>query len=191
MTTNDEQYIRLALSAAKQCLEAGEYPVSAILVIDDELIEIVSNQNISRSTWGSHAESLVLQRHSSLIREKTQRLSLEKEAQGKIELYTTLEPCLMCLGTAVLHKVKRIIYSCPDPRGGVALIKPEELTKFYQERWPEIQGNIFWEDSYHLITTYLANQKEDFWPAILDSFEKMYSDLKKWPPRVGWPSGSI
>lgn len=176
VSARDEKYMSMALEEAKKALEVGEYPVVALLLIDDEVIEILSNRNISHSTWGSHAESLVLQKHSSLIKSKTKKLSLNEELNGKVELYTTLEPCLMCLGTALLHKVKRIIYSCPDPRGGVAtLIKPEQLTEFYQKRWPEIQGDILWEDSYELITSYLSQQSEDFWPSILDSFEEMYS----------------
>ena len=166
--------MRVALKASQEALDAGEYPVTAVLVIDGEIIEVLSNRNISHASWGSHAESLILQKHSSMIREATKRLSLKEEMSGRIELYSTLEPCLMCLWTAVLHKVKRIVYSCPDPRGGVAkLVKPEQLTEFYQQRWPEIKGNVLWQDSYELITSYISRQPEDFWSAILEAFKTM------------------
>ncbi len=176
----DKKIMRLTLDEAKAALEAGDYPVASVLVIDGEVIEVLSNKNVSHSAWASHAESLVLQKHSSLIKEKTRKLSVSEEMPGRVELYTTLEPCLMCLGTAVMHKVKRIVYSCPDPRGGVtSLIHPEQLTEFYQKRWPEIVGNVLWEDSYELITTFIRTQPQDFWPVILESFEKMHADLKK------------
>ncbi len=38
--------------------------------------------------------------------------------------YTTLEPCLMCFGSLVLHRVGRVVYGAVDPLGGaVGLVK--------------------------------------------------------------------
>ncbi len=94
---SEQDIMRVALKASQEALDAGEYPVTAVLVIDGKIIEVLSNRNISHSSWGSHAGSLILQKHSSMIREATKRLSLKEEMSGRIELYSTLEPCLMCL----------------------------------------------------------------------------------------------
>ena len=37
---------------------------------------------------------------------------------GEMTLYTTLEPCLMCLGAILLHGITRVLYGTSDPVGG-------------------------------------------------------------------------
>lgn len=177
MADYDQPIMEQLIAEAQNTLESKNYPIAAALVIDGELIEITSNRLIEDFNWVSHAESIVLRNHSSLIRERTRRLT---DSPGVVELYTTLEPCLMCLGTALLHKVHRIVYACPDPRGGVVdEIKPEQLTQFYQDRWPIIEGGLMWEKSYELVTSYIAQQPESFWPAILQEFKDRYGEYSE------------
>jgi tRNA(adenine34) deaminase len=35
-----------------------------------------------------------------------------------VTAYVTLEPCAMCAGALVLGRVARVVYGCPDPKGG-------------------------------------------------------------------------
>ena len=35
-------------------------------------------------------------------------------------LYTTVEPCLMCMGALVYARVKRLVFGCFDPKAGAA-----------------------------------------------------------------------
>jgi tRNA(adenine34) deaminase len=35
-------------------------------------------------------------------------------------LYVTKEPCVMCAGAMVAARIKRLVYGCPDPKGGAA-----------------------------------------------------------------------
>ena len=37
-------------------------------------------------------------------------------------LYTTLEPCLMCLGAILLFEVGRVLYGSADPYGGAGML---------------------------------------------------------------------
>jgi tRNA(adenine34) deaminase len=34
------------------------------------------------------------------------------------ELYVTLEPCVMCYGAAVLHRLRRVVFACRSPKFG-------------------------------------------------------------------------
>jgi tRNA(adenine34) deaminase len=36
------------------------------------------------------------------------------------DLYVTKEPCPMCAGALVHVRMRRVIFGCPDPRGGAA-----------------------------------------------------------------------
>ena len=35
-------------------------------------------------------------------------------------LYTTLEPCLMCMGAILIHRVGRVVFGSGDSRGGAS-----------------------------------------------------------------------
>ena len=40
----------------------------------------------------------------------------------EMTLCTTLEPCLMCLGAILLHRVGRVLYGSADPYGGASMV---------------------------------------------------------------------
>ena len=46
--------------------------------------------------------------------------AMENYRLGGAALYTTVEPCAMCCGAAVLARVARVIYGAPDPKAGAA-----------------------------------------------------------------------
>lgn len=55
------------------------------------------------------------------------------EENAFVEIYTTLEPCIMCLGTLVMSRVNRIVFACPDPLGGATSINKNTLSTYYVE----------------------------------------------------------
>ena len=52
------------------------------------------------------------------------------ELAGKMTLYTTLEPCLMCMGAILLHGIGRVLHGSNDPFGG-ATITAASLPRFF------------------------------------------------------------
>jgi tRNA(Arg) A34 adenosine deaminase TadA len=78
-----------------------------------------------------------------------------------ITLYSTLEPCLMCLGVAVMNKVNRVIYIQTDPHAGACGIDRKSLGVRYQEVWPEIMHVSFSQEPKDLIVRRLKQQIEN------------------------------
>jgi tRNA(adenine34) deaminase len=37
-------------------------------------------------------------------------------------LYTTLEPCLMCMSTILVHRIGRVVFGSTDSRGGASYV---------------------------------------------------------------------
>ena len=103
--------MRMALVLAQEAELAGEVPVGAVLVLDDQIIGRGSNAPIERCDPTAHAEILALREASAV----TGNYRLERAT-----LYTTLEPCVMCAGALVAARVERVIFGARDLRfGGV------------------------------------------------------------------------
>jgi tRNA(adenine34) deaminase len=158
----------LALSEAKGALESGDYPVGAVLTVNGEYIGKARNSILTESQTTSHAEHKLLQAHSIQLRQV-----VRSGKAYEIVLYTTLEPCLMCLGVAVLHRVTRIVIACPDPHGGATRINPADLGCFYGEHWPKIETGLMKEQSVAMIIEFLKTKKFLSWERMLAEFTKM------------------
>jgi len=101
----------MALSLAQEAELAGEVPVGAVLVLDDQVIGRGRNSPIERSDPTAHAEIRALREACAF----TGNYRLERAT-----LYATLEPCVMCAGALVAARVERLVFGARDLRfGGV------------------------------------------------------------------------
>jgi tRNA(adenine34) deaminase len=166
-SNSDKIIMRLALEEAKIALNKGDYPVGAVLVIDREVVAKKRNRLHNDKDWVSHAELLLITENSKLIREKI-------KSGSKVELFTTLEPCLMCLGASVSNRISRIVFSCPDPHGGSTHLNPKQLTDWYARKWPKIEGGLLHKESYGLMIQFMKSKNTETWNRILKLFEAMY-----------------
>ena len=101
--------MRKALLLAKQAEKAGEVPVGALIVKDNEVIAMGYNQPISLADPTAHAEILALRQAGQFL--KNYRLP-------NTTLYVTLEPCAMCLGAMIHARIERLVYGALDPKSG-------------------------------------------------------------------------
>jgi len=104
-----EQFMDAALEQARLALAAGEVPIGAVLVIDDEIVARAFNQPISACDPTAHAEVLVLREAARLV--GNYRLTAA-------DVYVTLEPCLMCVGALVHARVRTLIFGAAEPKTG-------------------------------------------------------------------------
>jgi tRNA(adenine34) deaminase len=107
----DEVYMRRALELARHAEEAGEVPVGALVVLNDEIIGEGWNQPIVSNDPTAHAEIVALRAAAAYVR--NYRIS-------DAVLYVTLEPCAMCAGAMVHARIARVVYGAADPKSGAA-----------------------------------------------------------------------
>jgi tRNA(adenine34) deaminase len=103
-TKDLELFMRAALAEAERAGRAGELPIGAVVVIDGIII--------SRGR-ASHQRSRSQLRHAELnaMLEGGERLWRDYK---RAVLFTTVEPCPLCLGAAVMADIPHIIYALPD-----------------------------------------------------------------------------
>lgn len=103
----DKEYLKLAINKARESVSQGGFPAGAIIVKDDKIIgEGVSVGNkLNDST--SHGEI-------AAIRDACKNLKTT-DLSGSI-LYSSMQPCLMCLGASMWSSISKIVFACPKER---------------------------------------------------------------------------
>lgn len=119
-----------ALEAARRAASRGDIPIGASLAVNGVIVASRGNRLYSNKNWCSHAEQRVVAEHSALIRSAVKRAD-------SVELFTTLEPCIMCMGAAVMHRLTRVTFGLRDPDAGWA-DPPTRGSGWYRARWPAI-----------------------------------------------------
>ncbi len=94
-----DNFMQAAIEEAKKGLSEGGIPIGSVLVIDGNIVGRGHNRRVQNGSPILHAEMDCF--------ENAGRLSA-KEYQRSI-LYSTLSPCDMCSGTALLYKIPKII----------------------------------------------------------------------------------
>ena len=100
-----------ALAEAALAEAADEVPIGAVVVLEDHIIGRGHNTPISTSDPTAHAEI-------QAIRDAAQQIKNYRLVNST--LYTTVEPCLMCMGALVSARIKRLVFGCFDPKAGAA-----------------------------------------------------------------------
>jgi tRNA(adenine34) deaminase len=130
---NDEFYMERALEQAREAERAGEVPVGAVLVKNDQIIAATYNQPIAQHDPCAHAEILALRQAGARI--GNYRLA-------DTTLYVTLEPCAMCVGAVVHARVKRMVYGASDPKTGALGGAGNLLSLMAHNHVPIVTGNV-------------------------------------------------
>ncbi|RAP34830.1 tRNA-specific adenosine deaminase [Candidatus Marinamargulisbacteria bacterium SCGC AG-439-L15] len=105
----DRQYMDLAFSEAEKAFVLKEVPVGAVLVKGEDVIAVACNQREREQSVSGHAELTVIQKATEQVGDW--RLT-------GTTLYSTLEPCPMCMG-AILHaRIERVVYGAHDLKWG-------------------------------------------------------------------------
>ncbi|MEG2459495.1 MAG: tRNA adenosine(34) deaminase TadA [Clostridia bacterium] len=110
MNKDKSYYMKKAFEEAKKAYEINEVPVGAIIVKDNEIIAKAFNKRENNQQCTAHAELLAIQKASKKM--NSWRLD-------GCELYVTLEPCLMCAGTIMQARIKKVYYGATDSKAGV------------------------------------------------------------------------
>lgn len=94
-----DPFLQAAIEEAKKGLAAGGIPIGSVLVLDGQIIGRGHNQRVQHGSVIHHAEMNCLENAG---RQKA-------SVYARCTLYSTLSPCPMCSGAALLYKIPRIV----------------------------------------------------------------------------------
>lgn len=94
-----DEFLTAAIEQARLGRDAGGIPIGSVLVIEDQIVGRGHNRRVQQGSATLHAEMDCL--------ENAGRLTAADYARAV--LYSTLSPCDMCSGAALLYKIPKII----------------------------------------------------------------------------------
>lgn len=141
-----KEYMNEAFKEALSAYKKHEIPVGAIIVFQDKIIARAGNQKETTKDIGGHAEMLALK----IAGQKLGRVNLEG-----CSIYTTLEPCPMCMGAIIQSNIRRLIFGARDPSLG-AVESHMKITEFPDGKRIQCIGGVMEEESEALIKKFFT-----------------------------------
>jgi cytosine deaminase len=99
MSIDHAPFLRAAIEEAMKGRDEGGIPIGSVLVIDRRIVGRGHNRRVQRGSAILHAEMDCLENAGRL----------KAADYRRAVLYSTLSPCDMCSGTALLYKIPRVV----------------------------------------------------------------------------------
>lgn len=94
-----DKFLEAAIEEAEKGLAAGGIPIGSVLVLDGKIVGRGHNQRVQKGSATLHAEMDCLENSGRISGADYRRATL----------YSTLSPCDMCSGAALLYGIPKII----------------------------------------------------------------------------------
>lgn len=151
---DDARYMKLALRMAQHAYREKEVPIGAV-VVDSEgnIVSTGRNQVEEKHDATAHAEINALKEAANF--KNNWRLL-------NCTLFTTLEPCMMCLGAIQGFRISRVVYAAKDLRLGAcgSWQSLHEVNHPYH-RSIQITGGVGEEESSLLLKRFFASLRTE------------------------------
>lgn len=144
-----ELLMREAITLARTAMSLGEVPIAAVLARRGQVIGWGWNELNAKRDRTMHAEI-------AAFRDAAGRYPVDAE---DLVLYSTLEPCIMCLGASILCGVSEIVYALEAPAdGGAKRVTPPNSPEAH---FPKITGGVLRGEAVALFKQWIADHPRD------------------------------
>ena len=145
----DEEYMKEALSLAKEAEALDEVPVGAIIVHKGRIIARAHNTRERSKCATHHAEILAIEEACR---------TLGGWRLPETTLYVTMEPCVMCAGAIVSARIPNVVFAAHDLRFG-AFGSLFDLTELPLNHRPSVKGGVLLEEARDVLSTYFKRKR--------------------------------
>ena len=107
-TVDHAAHMKEALGEAEAALRRGDRPIGCVIVHGEQVVGRGSNHEFTLRSKFEHAETRAMRRCAEYLFANS----------NECVLYSTVEPCVMCLGTIVMANIRHVVYGVADPVAG-------------------------------------------------------------------------
>lgn len=94
----NKNFIKKAIELSKDSLEQGKFPAGAVITKENKMVGAETSSAYPHQHL--HAETKLIDKIMGEVNDQL----------GEYELYTSLAPCLMCLGKIYWSGIKKVYY---------------------------------------------------------------------------------
>ena len=145
-----DAFMRAALDEARSAGQRGEIPVGAAVAQGEKILSRKGNSREQSHNPLGHAEMLAIQ-------EAARKLGSWR--LNNCALYTSLEPCLMCMGAVIQARIPLLVYACPDPKGGFSSFYGLKASRAPLDKI-QIESGLRAEESAQLLQTFFKTLRK-------------------------------
>lgn len=150
---SDQRFMKLAIRQAQHGYREEEVPIGAVVVDKDGRVLATARNKVEELCDATaHAEINAMRQAAELT--KSWRLL-------DCTLYTTLEPCAMCLSAAHSFRLRRIVYAAKDLRLGACGSWINLHENKHPMHYVEITGGVLEEESALLLRRFFASLRSN------------------------------
>lgn len=149
-----EEKMKLVNDYGQKALENGEVPVAAIIFRGDEILVKAFTTEKSDGRFLVHAEQKALL--------EVDKMNLSIKERNSLELYTNLEPCMMCLGMSISSFIGTIVYSLDAGSDGAVNWASDTWDKYHPGSFfsmPKVINNVSKSETINLFKSYISKYK--------------------------------
>lgn len=141
-------YMKIAIKEANKSLKHNDVPVGCVIIKNNQIIAKSYNKREKNNKITRHAEINAIEKASKKL--KTWHLE-------DCILYTTLEPCLMCLSVISQSRIKKVIYALDNEKNKYSI---NELKKIAEDinKIEFVKGD-YSKESLELIQKFFQKQR--------------------------------
>lgn len=151
MSNYETKFMLLAIKEAHKALEKDEVPIGCVLVKDGRVLAKAFNLRESQQCSTAHAEILAINKACKKI--KNWRLI-------DVDMFVTLEPCLMCAGAINLARIRTIYFGAYDKKGGAYGSSIDSLSATNINHKPNVVGGVLEKECSEMLTNYFKIKRE-------------------------------
>ena len=145
----------LALAEAESAFRAGEFPVGCVIADGERVVATGRRINSTgRANEMDHAEIVALR---ALL------ASDPGPDPGRLTVYSTMEPCLMCFSTLILNGIRTIVYAYEDVMGGGTDVPLRQLHPLYAAMEITVIPNVLRRKSLDLFAAFFSSPANLYW----------------------------
>lgn len=143
------KFMQEALKCANKALAEGEVPIGAVVVLNGKVIARGHNRRTKKQIATAHAEVEAIEK------------ACKKLGSWRIpdcDIYVTLEPCPMCLGTMLNARIKKLYFGAYEGKG--LSMTNEIASANLVNHKVEVEGGVMQDECSSILTGFFSEMRE-------------------------------
>ena len=148
---SDEKFMKLALAEAQKAQNNQEVPVGCVIVKDGKVVAKGKKKKEKKHCSVYHAEIVAIENACKKI--------ADWRLNDGYTLYVTMEPCAMCAGAILNHRIKKVVIGVTEPNFGACGSGIDLLNNQSLNSQTEVIYGILQDDCKKLLQNFFTSRR--------------------------------